>query len=148
MIDIIKMNEGHIHQVAELEKACFASPWSVESFYGELHNPLSVLYVAVTQNIVVGYISMQHIIDEGFIANLAVATEYRNNEIARALILKLVEYAKENKLSFLTLEVRKSNSAAIHLYTSTGFVTEGERRNFYEHPKEDAFIMTKRFNFV
>ena len=145
MTEIIKMNEAHVFEVAQLEKACFAIPWSFESLYQVLHNPLSVLYVAIIDNNVVGYISMQHIIDEGYIANLAVSPEYRRKGVARALLLKLVEYAVKKHLSFLTLEVRKSNSAAIHLYNNLDFVTEGERKGFYDHPKEDAYIMTKRF---
>nr|MCR5358181.1 ribosomal-protein-alanine N-acetyltransferase [Lachnospiraceae bacterium] len=43
-----------------------------------------------------------------------------------------------------TLEVRASNTAAISLYKSLGFAEEGRRRNFYEHPVEDAIIMWKR----
>ena len=44
----------------------------------------------------------------------------------------------------MTLEVRKSNGPAIHLYEQAGFRVEGERKNFYESPREDAFIMWKR----
>ena len=146
MIEIIKMNEAHLFEVAQLEKACFALPWTFESLYKVLYNPLSVLYVAVFEKDVVGYISMQHIIDEGYIANLAVLPDYRRKGIARALLLKLVDYANKQNLVFLTLEVRKSNSAAIDLYKSLGFANEGERKGFYDHPKEDAFIMTKRFD--
>ena len=145
MIEIIKMNEAHLFEVAEIEKACFALPWTFESLYQVLYNPLSVLYVAVLDKDVVGYISMQHIIDEGYIANLAVLPEYRRKGIARALLLKLVDYANKKDLVFLTLEVRKSNRSAIDLYKSIGFAIEGERKGFYDHPKEDAFIMTKRF---
>ena len=48
-------------------------------------------------------------------------------------------------LAFLTLEVRESNYAAIALYGSRGFRGEGRRKNYYDHPKEDAIIMTKEF---
>ena len=50
-----------------------------------------------------------------------------------------------SRLSFLTLEVRESNYAAIALYGSRGFRGEGRRKNYYDHPKEDAIIMTKEF---
>ena len=34
--------------------------------------------------------------------------------------------------------------AAIRLYESLGFVSEGVRPDFYERPREDALIMWKR----
>ena len=45
----------------------------------------------------------------------------------------------------MSLEVRASNREAITLYEKTGFAEEGRRKEFYNAPKEDALIMTKRF---
>ena len=44
----------------------------------------------------------------------------------------------------LTLEVRKTNAAAIALYTGLGFEVEGVRKGYYEDTGEDALIMWKR----
>ena len=54
-------------------------------------------------------------------------------------------FAKGNNLAFLTLEVRASNYGAIALYGAHGFRGVGRRPNYYEHPKEDAIIMTREF---
>ena len=43
------------------------------------------------------------------------------------------------------LEVRASNYPAIALYGSRGFRGVGRRKNYYEHPREDAIIMTREF---
>ena len=43
----------------------------------------------------------------------------------------------------LTLEVRDSNAAAIALYEALGFTQIGLRKNYYQHPKEDARILRK-----
>lgn len=43
----------------------------------------------------------------------------------------------------LTLEVRDSNLPAIALYASLGFEQIGLRKNYYQHPKEDARILRK-----
>jgi len=48
-------------------------------------------------------------------------------------------------VAFLSLEVRASNYAAIALYGQHGYRGVGRRRNFYDHPKEDAVIMTREF---
>ena len=41
-------------------------------------------------------------------------------------------------------EVRAGNDAAIRLYESEGFRTEGVRPRFYRDPEEDAKIMWRR----
>ena len=38
---------------------------------------------------------------------------------------------------------RASNSAALALYQKHGFERVGERKNYYEAPKEDAILMTR-----
>ena len=39
---IVKMNEGHVKAVAELEKICFSDPWSEDSVASELKNKLAL----------------------------------------------------------------------------------------------------------
>ena len=40
-----------------------------------------------------------------------------------------------------TLEVRRSNTAALRLYAKAGFVEAGVRRNYYTQPVEDALVL-------
>ena len=54
MINIIPMNESHVFQVAELEKLCFADPWSERSIASELKNPYSMWIVACEGDFVAG----------------------------------------------------------------------------------------------
>ena len=75
-----------------------------------------------------------------------VLPEYRRQGIAAKLLQVFLDFAKANKLAFLTLEVRASNYDAIALYGSRGFRSVGRRKNYYEHPKEDAIIMTLEFD--
>ena len=56
----------------------------------------------------------------------------------------LLEETTARGVQALTLEVRSTNTAAIRLYESLGFVQEGVRKNFYEKPTEDALILWKR----
>ena len=85
------------------------------------------------------------VLDEGYVTNIAVLPDYRRKGIASALLEQCISAAKQKNLSFVSLEVRKSNLAAIKLYEKFEFKIEGERKNFYECPKEDAYIMTRRF---
>ena len=129
--------------IAELEKECFSKPWSEKAILDAKENN-TVFLVAQQQEKIIGYLGMQIVLDEGYITNVAVTKEHRGKGVAKALMEKLIEMAEEKNLAFVTLEVRESNLAAISLYKKFGFKKEGERKNFYENPKENAHIMTKR----
>ena len=64
--------------------------------------------------------------------------------VASSLLDVFCRFGEVN-LSFLTLEVRKSNAAAIALYEKHGFQRAGLRPGYYQHPREDAVIMTRKF---
>jgi [ribosomal protein S18]-alanine N-acetyltransferase len=142
---ILHMKAKHLEDIAQLEKLCFSAPWSFDALAEELSNPLAVFLVAESNKAVCGYVGMHHITDEGYITNIAVFPQYRRKGIASMLLKALDEYAQKNDLSFITLEVRQSNEAAINLYESFNYKNAGERRGFYEDPNEDAAIMTKKY---
>ena len=145
-VRIVPMNGDHLDEVAELERICFSTPWSRNMLAEELDNLLSAFLVALDDNDrVVGYAGVQVILDEGYITNIAVRPECRQQGIAGKLLKVFLDFAEANKLAFLTLEVRASNHTAIMLYGSRGFRSVGRRKNYYEHPKEDAIIMTREF---
>ena len=74
---------------------------------------------------------------------MAVAPEHRRRGIAAGLIEALLVKARERELSFVTLEVRESNTPAIALYEKYGFAQVGQRKNYYDLPRENAILMTK-----
>ena len=145
-VRIVPMNADHLDEVAELERICFSAPWSRNMLAEELDNACSAFLVAEDDaGKVVGYAGLQVILDEGYITNVAVRPECRRNGIAGKLLQVFLDFGQANHLAFLTLEVRASNYDAIALYGSRGFRSVGRRKNYYEHPKEDAIIMTKEF---
>ena len=145
-VRIVPMNADHLDELVELERICFSTPWSRNMLAEELDNACSAFLVAVdTNEKVVGYAGLQVVLDEGYIANIAVFPEHRRKGVAGQLLQVFMNFAEANRLAFLTLEVRASNQAAIALYANRGFEEVGRRKNYYEHPKEDAIIMTKEF---
>ena len=145
-VRIVPMTADHLDEVAELERVCFSVPWSRNMLKEELDNALSALLVALDDDgRVVGYAGVQVILDEGYITNVAVRPDCRRRGVAAQLLKVFLDFAQGNKLAFLTLEVRESNHAAIILYGRHGFRSVGRRRNYYEHPREDAIIMTREF---
>ena len=146
-VRIVPMNADHLDEVAELERICFSTPWSRNMLAEELENACSAFLVAEDDTgKVAGYAGLQVILDEGYITNVAVRPECRRNGIAGKLLQVFLDFGQANHLAFLTLEVRASNYDAIALYGSRGFRSVGRRKNYYEHPKEDAIIMTKEFD--
>ena len=146
-VRIVPMTADHLDEVAELERICFSVPWSRNMLAEELDNLLSAFLVALDdEDRVVGYAGLHVILDEGYITNVAVRPECRRQGIAAKLLQVFLDFAKANKLAFLTLEVRASNYDAIALYGSRGFRSVGRRKNYYEHPREDAIIMTLEFD--
>ena len=118
-IRIVPMNGDHLDEIAALERVCFPDPWSRDMLAEELENDLAAFLVAV-----------------------AVRPDCRRQGVAKELLQVFLDFAKGNRLAFLTLEVRASNYPAIALYGSRGFRGTGRRKNYYEHPREDAVIMT------
>ena len=148
-VHIVPMTSEHLDEVAELERVCFSVPWSRNMLAEELDNLLSAFLVALDSNgAVVGYAGLQVVLDEGYITNVAVRPECRRQGIAGKLLQVFLDFAQANKLAFLTLEVRASNYDAIALYGSRGFRSVGRRKNYYEHPREDAIIMTRNFDYA
>lgn len=143
-INIKPLTEEYVDQVCILEEEAFSMPWHKESFLEMISNKNAQYLVALSDNQVVGSCGLRNIVGEGEITNVVTAKEYRNMGIGKILLNTLLEEGTKMGVEAFTLEVRKSNAAAIHLYESLGFVTEGIRPNFYEKPTEDALIMWKR----
>lgn len=144
-IVVSEMEPKHIEDLERLEKECFSTPWSFDSLVSELSNPLAVFRVAEIGGRVAGYVGMHHIVDEGYICNIAVFPQFRRHGVATMLMEELVSYAKENDMATISLEVRESNLTAREFYEKFQFEVVGERKNFYANPTENALIMTKTF---
>lgn len=144
-MEIIKMEQVHTVQIAELEKRCFSDPWSINSINYELTNPLSLWLVALDGDVVAGYVGSQTVLGESDMMNLAVAPTYRRRGLGEQLVNTLISRLRESGNHCLTLEVRVSNAPAIALYTNMGFVQVGKRPNYYRNPKEDALILRKEW---
>ena len=144
---LVPMDRSHLPQVAALERACFSDPWSERLLEEELYNELISLVVAQGEDgTVLGYAGVLVVVDEGYITNVAVRPESRRQGVASQLLDVFARFAQGRDLAFLSLEVRASNAAARALYAKHGYVQAGLRKNYYEHPREDAIIMTREFN--
>ena len=144
--EIVPMDRSHIPQIAALERACFSHPWSEAMLEDALFDPQASFIVAEDgEGNILGYAGLHAVLDEGYIDNIAVEEAARRHGVASALLDVFCRFGAAN-LSFLTLEVRASNSPAIGLYEKCGFCRVGLRPGYYDVPKEDAVIMTREFS--
>ena len=143
---ITEMLEVHVPQIAELEKLCFNDPWSENSIASELNNRLSLWFVAIEEEKVVGYVGSQTVLGETDMMNIAVHPDYRKQGIATLLIRKLIDALASKESHSLMLEVRASNDPAISVYKNLGFTEVGRRKNYYRNPREDALILRKEWS--
>lgn len=142
MIAVVDATEAMVPAIAAIEQECFSDPWTEQAIQSQLTGPNHIFLAAVDGEIVAGYVGLMYVIDEGYIANVAVTADYRRQHIADLLIAELVRRGQELNLAFLTLEVRASNEPAQALYRKHGFEVVGLRKRYYEKPREDALLMT------
>lgn len=136
------MTLNDIDEVLKIEHASFTLPWSREAFYNELlNNHFSKYILLEDEGKIIGYCGLWVIIDEAHITNVAVLPEYRGKKLGEALMLKVMEVARESGALRMTLEVRVSNHVAQSLYRKLGFEDGGIRKRYYSDNQEDALIM-------
>lgn len=141
---IRRMQTEDAGKVSELEAANFSMPWKKPDFEKAAQDK-DVLYLIAEQNErIVGCCGVRNLCGEGEITNVSVDVSCRREGIARQLLMQLLKDGAEMGIFAFTLEVRSENTAAVSLYESLGFVTEGVRPHFYTMPDDDALIMWKR----
>lgn len=143
-VEIVKTSIDHIDDIMVIENLSFTVPWSRQSLIDEItKNKFAIYLSACLNNVVVGYAGMWNVCGEGHITNIAVHPEFRGSGIGSLLMEGLINEARKEGISRLTLEVRKSNIIAQRLYEKYGFVTCGIRKSYYADNNEDALIMWK-----
>lgn len=138
-----EMAADDIEAVAQLEAQIFSTPWTAQGFADTLHREDILFLVACEQNRLLGYAGVYCAADEGEITNVAVAQGARRRGVGGALLKTLIGMLADRQIRRVVLEVRTSNRPAICLYEQNGFVVAGTRKNFYEKPVEDAYVMVR-----
>jgi len=141
MITVRNMQVADALSVSEIEQEIFSRPWSYQGFVDSLNLGNTIFLVAEEEGRILGYIGMYLAMDEGEITNVAVMKQERQRGIGGMLLKEIKKEAERRAIARIVLEVRVSNDSAIRLYEREGFQNCGVRKNFYELPREDAYIM-------
>lgn len=142
-VRLVRLGHADLDEVVALANSTSPAPWSRESFLEELERDIAHLYGLrlVQGDALVAFITFWLVRDEVHVLNVATHTAYRRRGYARALLAETLIFAREERVSLVTLEVRASNVAAITLYTSLEFERIGTRPKYYADNDEDAVVM-------
>lgn len=129
-----------LDDLAQMEKRCFADAWSQDDLRFELEkNPYSH-GIALKQNgRLAGYAFLWIMFESAQLANIAVDPQLRHRGYGKYLLKEVISQAEAAGCETITLEVRRSNAAAIHLYQNAGFQLLREVLKYYGD--EDALLM-------
>jgi ribosomal-protein-alanine N-acetyltransferase len=151
------MRPDDLDEVMVIERAAFKPPWSPELFRRELEHDWSTILVAVEplssapgrgSERIVAFLIFWLVHDEVHVLNVAVAPEHRRKGIARMLMAETERRAMQAGAALMTLEVRRSNEAALELYREFEYRAVGVRPNYYVDEGEDAIVMVKELKRI
>ena len=129
--------------IAEMEMNIFGDPWGKKDIFSYICSDTGMCFTALSDGQVVGYIIGRKIPPEGEIYRIAVRADKRQRGIGYRLLSYSLKTELGHGVETVFLEVRESNTAARALYTAYGFKEISIRKNYYQHPTENAVIMLK-----
>ena len=142
MFCIRRMREEDLADVARLEKEIFSDPWSENAIRESMEQSQTLLLSALEDGVLVGYLIVYYVLEDGEIARIAVESDFRRNGVASRLMKELAFICADNGVNKLLLDVRESNESAEAFYKKKGFVLDGVRKNYYTNPTENAILMS------
>lgn len=101
------------------------------------NNPFAKILIYKENNNVIGYLYYSDIYDRAEINQFEIEISHRNCGKGKILLDKMLELVDKS----ITLEVKKDNLPAIHLYKSKGFVEKAIRKGYYKGI--DGILMEK-----
>jgi ribosomal-protein-alanine N-acetyltransferase len=104
-------------------------------------NKLAHYFVGRADGRVVAYGGIWVILEDSHVTTIAVHPHYRGRKFGEIMLLRLLDEAMERGASWMTLEVRETNTIAQSLYRKYGFTTVSTRKGYYSDNNENALVM-------
>jgi ribosomal-protein-alanine N-acetyltransferase len=141
-IEIAQVTAGDLDAIHRLEIQAFPSPWRREFFESELWGNSRMSLVARRGRKVIGYVFAMWFFDEMHVNKIAVEERERRQGIALKLMDRCLEFAKDNGIRTISLEVRQSNRGAQEFYKALDFEPLYVRPRYYPDG-ESAVVMVR-----
>ncbi len=135
-------------RICEIEKAAQQTPWSAKLLEDSLINDdhATVIGYEDENHQLMGFLIFSCLLDESTLENISVDPSVQRKGIGSRLMNEYCNILETRNIIRSLLEVRKSNLAAIALYTKFGYENVGLRKNYYrcnDGTREDAILMTR-----
>ncbi|HEY8132219.1 MAG TPA: ribosomal protein S18-alanine N-acetyltransferase [Thermoanaerobaculia bacterium] len=141
-IEIAAATWADLDAIHRLEASSFPSPWRREFFESELSGESRLHFVARRRGSVVGYVFAMWFFDEMHVNKIAVLESERRKGIADTLMERCLEFARDNGITTISLEVRQSNRGAQAFYEHLDFAALYLRPRYY--PDGEAAVVMVR----
>ncbi|KAB2314098.1 ribosomal-protein-alanine N-acetyltransferase [Betaproteobacteria bacterium SCN2] len=140
--NIRTMRDADIPAVLLVEKDSYEFPWSAGNFIDSIHAGYHAWVYEVGGEII-GHAVLTRVLDEAHLLNITIAPGWRRQGLGRVLLGHAMDFARQQLVRTLYLEVRPSNRPAIELYEKTGFEAFALRKGYYpaREGREDALVM-------
>jgi ribosomal-protein-alanine N-acetyltransferase len=139
-VEVRSLHYPDLPQVIAIERRVFPTPWSLAMFVLEMSKQTGICLAAVSGKRLVAYLICSRYDTVWHVMNIAVDLPHQRRGLASRLLAELYARVDDEDARF-TLEVRRSNSVAIHLYEREGFRAAGTRKRYYQDNGEDALVM-------
>jgi ribosomal-protein-alanine N-acetyltransferase len=141
-LEISPMRLADIGDVLRVEALCFSTTWPRNAFVNELtDNKLAHYFVGRFEEEIIAYGGLWVILEDAHITTVAVDPTYQGRKHGERILIHLLDEAIERGASWITLEVRESNTVAQKLYQKYGFAIVNTRRGYYSDNDENALVM-------
>jgi ribosomal-protein-alanine N-acetyltransferase len=143
---VLPMLRSDLDAVCRVATDAFPVPWTRHEFDKELARPHARIRVLRPDDgaPICAFVNYWTVGSEVQVMNVATSSGFRRRGFARALLQDVLGTARDADLQSVTLEVRRSNEAAIGLYAALGFDRTGIRPRYYSDNQEDAIMMRLR----
>lgn len=121
-----------------------ASRWKLPQFIEALTQRSLLTFLAHDNSEIIGYAIFSLVAPEAHLVNIALAPKYQQQGIGSSFFNYSLEALRQKEVSECWLEVRESNMPARNFYKKANFVEVQKRKDFYEEPKEDAWLMVAK----
>ncbi len=140
---IAAATEAELDAIDAIEQLSFSAPWPRETFAGELTRDWARIDVGRVDGRIVAFNNYWIVATELHIHVIATHPNERGRGYGALLLDHAIGEAVATGCSLATLEVRRSNKAAIGLYERAGFKTVHVRVRYYQDDDEDALVMLR-----